>query len=177
MKEDRGKALAEQKADREKLEKDKEENGKLLLSLASEMEKLKTDFRKAEALWQSHRQNQSRMQDDSDSFAMEQKKLEESWRKTQEQSARVKRDMAERQGRIDNFKAQEAEEIKRLQESHMTLREAEALRLPGSMQDMKRKRKGWQENWRNLEPSIPTGKRTTPNSWKRESSMRCRLRI
>lgn len=138
MKEDREKALAEQKADREKLEKDKEENGKLLLSLASEMEKLKTDFRKAEALWQSHRQNQSRMQDDSDSFAMEQKKLEESWRKTQEQSARVKRDMAERQGRIDNFKAQEAEEIKRLQESHMTLREAEALRLPGSMQDMKK---------------------------------------
>lgn len=138
MKEDRERALKEQKADREKLEEDKKENERLLRTLQVEMEKLKEDFQKAEALWQDCRQNQSRMQDDSDKFAMEQKKLEESWRKTQEASSKVKRDMAERQGRIDNFKAQEEEEMRHLAENHMTRAEAEAIRLPGSMQDMRR---------------------------------------
>lgn len=138
MKEDRERALKEQKADREKLEEDKKENERLLRTLQVEMEKLKEDFQKAEALWQDCRQNQSRMQDDSDKFAMEQKTLEESWRKTQEASSKVKRDMAERQGRIDNFKAQEEEEMRHLAESHMTRAEAEAIRLPGSMQDMRR---------------------------------------
>lgn len=138
MKEDRERALKEQKADREKLEEDKKENERLLRTLQVEMEKLKEDFQKAEALWQDCRQNQSRMQDDSDTFAMEQKKLEESWRKTQEASSKVKRDMAERQGRIDNFKAQEEEEMRHLAENHMTRAEAEAIRLPGSMQDMRR---------------------------------------
>ena len=138
MKEDRERALKEQKADREKLEEDKKENERLLRTLQVEMEKLKEDFQKAEALWQDCRQNQSRMQDDSDTFAMEQKKLEESWRKTQEASSKVKRDMAERQGRIDNFKAQEEEEMRHLAENHMTRAEVEAIRLPGSMQDMRR---------------------------------------
>lgn len=138
MKEDRERALKEQKADREKLEEDKKENERLLRTLQVEMEKLKEDFQKAEALWQDCRQDQSRMQDDSDKFAMEQKKLEESWRKTQEASSKVKRDMAERQGRIDNFKAQEEEEMRHLAENHMTRAEAEAIRLPGSMQDMRR---------------------------------------
>lgn len=138
MKEDRERALKEQKADREKLEEDKKENERLLRTLQMEMEKLKEDFQKAEALWQDCRQNQSRLQDDSDTFAMEQKKLEESWRKTQEASSKVKRDMAERQGRIDNFKAQEEEEMRHLAENHMTRAEAEAIRLPGSMQDMRR---------------------------------------
>lgn len=138
MKEDRERALKEQKADREKLEEDKKENERLLRTLQVEMEKLKEDFQKAEALWQDCRQDQSRMQDDSDTFAMEQKKLEESWRKTQEASSKVKRDMAERQGRIDNFKAQEEEEMRHLAENHMTRAEAEAIRLPGSMQDMRR---------------------------------------
>ena len=138
MKEDRERALKEQKADREKLEEDKKENERLLRTLQVEMEKLKEDFQKAEALWQDCRQNQSRLQDDSDKFAMEQKKLEESWRKTQEASSKVKRDMAERQGRIDNFKAQEEEEMRHLAENHMTRAEAEAIRLPGSMQDMRR---------------------------------------
>lgn len=138
MKEDRERALKEQKADREKLEEDKKENERLLRTLQVEMEKLKEDFQKAEALWQECRQDQSRMQDDSDKFAMEQKKLEESWRKTQEASSKVKRDMAERQGRIDNFKAQEEEEMRHLAENHMTRAEAEAIRLPGSMQDMRR---------------------------------------
>lgn len=140
MKEDRERALKEQKADREKLEEDKKENERLLRTLQVEMEKLKEDFQKAEALWQDCRQNQSRLQDDSDKFAMEQKKLEESWRKTQEASSKVKRDMAERQGRIDNFKAQEEEEMRHLAENHMTRAEAEAIRLPGSMQDMR-----WEE--------------------------------
>lgn len=138
MKEDRERALKEQKADREKLEEDKKENERLLRTLQVEMEKLKEDFQKAEALWQDCRQNQSRLQDDSDKFAMEQKKLEESWRKTQDASSKVKRDMAERQGRIDNFKAQEEEEMRHLAENHMTRAEAEAIRLPGSMQDMRR---------------------------------------
>lgn len=138
MKEDRERALKEQKADREKLEEDKKENERLLRTLQVEMEKLKEDFQKAEALWQDCRQNQSRLQDDSDKFAMEQKKLEESWRKTQEASSKVKRDMAERQGRIDNFKAQKEEEMRHLAENHMTRAEAEAIRLPGSMQDMRR---------------------------------------
>lgn len=138
MKEDRERALKEQKADREKLEEDKKENERLLRTLQVEMEKLKEDFQKAEAIWQDCRQNQSRLQDDSDKFAMEQKKLEESWRKTQEASSKVKRDMAERQGRIDNFKAQEEEEMRHLAENHMTRAEAEAIRLPGSMQDMRR---------------------------------------
>lgn len=138
MKEDRERALKEQKADREKLEEDKKENERLLRTLQVEMEKLKEDFQKAEALWQDCRQNQSRLQDDSDKFAMEQKTLEESWRKTQEASSKVKRDMAERQGRIDNFKAQEEEEMRHLAENHMTRAEAEAIRLPGSMQDMRR---------------------------------------
>lgn len=138
MKEDRERALKEQKADREKLEEDKKENERLLRTLQVEMEKLREDFQKAEALWQDCRQNQSRLQDDSDKFAMEQKKLEESWRKTQEASSKVKRDMAERQGRIDNFKAQEEEEMRHLAENHMTRAEAEAIRLPGSMQDMRR---------------------------------------
>lgn len=138
MKEDREKALAEQQADRAKLEEEKKENEKLLQVLKEDMERLKEEFRKAESLWQDRQQNQSRMQDDSDRFAMEQKKLEESWRKTQEQSSKVKRDMAERQGRIDNFKAQEEEELRRLSENHMTRQEAEALRLPGSMADMRK---------------------------------------
>ena len=138
MKEDREKALAEQQADRAKLDEEKKENEKLLQVLKEDMERLKEEFRKAESLWQDRQKNQSRMQDDSDRFAMEQKKLEESWRKTQEQSSKVKRDMAERQGRIDNFKAQEEEELRRLSENHMTRQEAEALRLPGSMADMRK---------------------------------------
>lgn len=157
MKEDRKKALDEQKADREKLEAEKKENDSLLLSLRSEMESLKKDFQEAEALWQANQKNQSQMQDDSDKFTIEQKKLEESWRNTQEQSSRVKRDMAERQGRIENFKAQEKEELRHLEESHLTRAEAEAIRLPGSMQDMRKEEEDLAQKLTELGAVNPNG--------------------
>lgn len=139
MKEDRDRALREQAEDRKKLEQEKKENETLLVNLQREMEKLSADFKTAEDEWQQKKETQSRMQDDSDSFAMKQKELESSWRTTQERSSSIKRDMAERKGRIDNFKAQEEEELRRLEENHMTREEAEDARLPGSMQDMKKK--------------------------------------
>lgn len=139
MKEDRDRALREQAEDRQKLEEEKKENETLLANLRKEMEKLSADFQKAEQVWQQQKESQSRMQDDSDSFTIKQRELESSWRNTQEKSSAIKRDMAERKGRIENFKAQEEEELRRLAENHMTREAAEEARIPGSMQDMKRK--------------------------------------
>ena len=139
MKEDRDRALREQAEDRKKLEEEKKENETLLIHLREEMEKLSADFQMAEKEWQQKKDSQSRMQDDSDSFVIKQKKLESSWRDAQEKLSSVKRDMAERKGRIDNFKSQEEEELRRLEENHMTREEAEAARIPGSMQEMKSK--------------------------------------
>lgn len=89
----------------------------------------------------------------------------------------MKRDMAERQGRIDNFKAQEEEEMRHLAENHMTRAEAEAIRLPGSMQDMRRKRKNFPENSRSWAASIQTARKITRSSWISGNSMKSRLRI
>ena len=139
MKEDREEAHKEQQKDRIQLEEDKKRNEANILLLRQEIEKLKSDFLAAEKIWHTHNEDQARMQDDSDHFAMEKKELEESWRKAQEKSSSIKRDMAERKGKADTFKAQEEEENRHLEEQHMTLAEAEEMRLPGSMQDMKKK--------------------------------------
>lgn len=136
---ERQQALEEQKKDRARLEKDKAENRKDRVRVKAELETLKQSFAKAEKEWQTIRQQQSALQDVSDGFAIKQKEADTNWRKAQEESSSIRAAMAEREGRIENFKAQEQDEWKHLREQNLTLEEAEKLRLPGSMADMKEK--------------------------------------
>lgn len=139
MEKEREAALKEQQQDREHLEKAKVENQALRKTLQAALNVLKRDFEAAESAWESIRDKQSALQDASDAFTMQQKEADTNWRKAQEESSRIRQNMAEREGRIENFKAQEADELQWLKSENLTLTEAEALRLPGSMADMKAK--------------------------------------
>lgn len=139
MMQERQQALDEQKKDRAQLEKDKVENQKDTIRVKAELEELKRSFAKAEKDWQTIRQQQSTLQDVSDGVAIKQKEADTSWRKAQEETSAIRAAMAEREGRIENFKAQEQEEWKHLKEQNLTLDEAEKMRIPGSMADMKEK--------------------------------------
>lgn len=139
MKQERQQALAAQRADREALDRAKKENEKVQEILRQEREQVKLAFAAAEKEWQAIRQKQGRLQELSDGFAIKQKEVDSHWRKAQEKSSAVRAAMAEREGRIENFKTREAEELQHLEEQKLTLAEAEALRLPGAMADMKAK--------------------------------------
>lgn len=132
-------AKKSQEEDRAELEKAKKQNEEALISLKEELSRISSAYEEAEKDWKAHEDSQSKMQDESDAFADNRKKLDEEWRDAQEKSSALKRDMAERQGRIDHFKEQEKEEFEALEEKHMTLADAEKIRIPGSMADMKQK--------------------------------------
>lgn len=137
MKEERLRAAEEQKAERERLEAEKAANEAAAVSLAAELEALRKAFDEAEAHWQESRKNQEKLKDDSDAFLLERKKKEEDWRKAQEKALSLRRDLAEQEGRIESFRGQERDELQKLEERKMSLEEAERLRIPGSMQEIR----------------------------------------
>ncbi len=139
METERQEAQKEQQRDRADLEKAQAENGAAKERLNQELNQLKTSFAEAETKWQTIRSEQNDLQDAFDAFAMQQKEADTKWRKAQEKSSAIRQDMAEREGRIENFKAQEQEELDWLKSENLTLEDAEALRIPGSMTDMKSK--------------------------------------
>lgn len=132
-------AAKEQQKEREKLEAEIAENEAAAASLAAELETLRKDFDEAEKAWQESRTRQEKLQEDSDTSAVVRKQNEESWQKAQEKVYVLRRDLAERKGRIESFRGQEQEELQKLEERRMSLSEAEELRIPGSMQDIQKK--------------------------------------
>ena len=157
MMDDRERAKKSQAADRAALEEARRQNEASLISMKKEKENLSSAYEDARKIWEAHQKSQSQMQDESDTFAGSRKALEEKWRKTQEKSSQLKQDMAERKGRIEHFKEQEKEEFSRLNERHMTLADAEKLRLPGSMADMKKKEEELSEKLKALGSVNPNG--------------------
>ncbi|MEE3452639.1 chromosome segregation protein SMC [Dialister sp.] len=146
-----------QKKDREELEKAKQQNEEALTHLQEELSRLSRAYEEAEKAWKVHQDSQTKMQDESDAFANTRKTLDEEWRKAQEKSSALKRDMAEKQGRIDHFREQEKEEFQSLEERHMTLADAEKIRIPGSMADMKEKEEELSERLSALGSVNPNG--------------------
>lgn len=65
--------------------------------------------------------------------------------------------MADRQARIDSFKAQEAEEKERLREQELTVEMAESMRIQGSMAEMKEKQADLEERISKLGAVNPNG--------------------
>jgi len=65
--------------------------------------------------------------------------------------------MADRKARIDNFKTQETEELEALKAKNLTPETAEALRLSGSMADMKEKQSGLETRIAGLGNVNPNG--------------------
>lgn len=97
------------------------------------------------------------MQNISDTFSAERKQQDDAWRNAQEKSSVVRKDMADRQARIDSFKAQEAEEKERLREQELTVEMAESMRIQGSMAEMKEKQADLEERISKLGAVNPNG--------------------
>ncbi len=141
MEKEREEARQEQIRDRAALEKEKAENEKARLDLKAGLSEIKEAFAEAESSWQAIRQTQSALENRSDDFNMKQKEADENWRKTQAKVSAIEQDMAERKGRIDYFKAQESDVLALMKEQGLSFAAAEALRVPGSMEELTKKQK------------------------------------
>ncbi len=136
---EREEASREQKQDREKLMKSISENEELRKRLQQEMKEIDEKFKLAEKEWQDVKKRQEAVQNTSDTFSMDRKSKDEAWREAQEKSSSIRKDMADREARIDSFKLQESEELEKLKQQELSMEMAESLRLSGSMADMKEK--------------------------------------
>lgn len=141
MLEERSRAKEELAADRAALEKAERDNEAERQTLEEELISLQAAFRDAEAHWQKTRTHQESLSDDADGFAIRQREADEAWKKAQAASAKIERDRAELAVRIAQFKAEEEDVLRKFEAWHMTRQQAEALRLPGSMEDMERQGK------------------------------------
>ena len=154
---EREEAKKEQEKDREELIRKIEENKKLKETLTREIQELAERFSEAEKIWGDAKKKQEDVQNASDEFALQRKINDDAWREVQEKSAAVSKDMADRKARIDNFKTQETEELEALKAQNLTLETAEALRLSGSMADMKEKQSGLETRIAGLGNVNPNG--------------------
>ncbi len=141
MEKEREEAREEQRRDRELLEKEKAESEKTKAELTTSLSALKGDFEKAESDWQAIRQTQSAMENRTDDFTIKQKEADENWRKTQAKVSAIEQDIAEKKGRIDYFKSQETDVLSLMSEQGLSFAAAEALRVPGSMEELTKKEK------------------------------------
>ncbi len=141
MEKEREDARKEQARDRALLEKEKAENEKAKADLTLGLSEIQAAFAKAEASWQSIRQTQSAMENQTDDFTIRLKEADENWRKTQAKVSAIEQDMAERKGRIEYFKSQEADVLAVMKERGLSFAAAEALRVPGSMEELTKKEK------------------------------------
>lgn len=107
-------------------------------TLAEELISVGAAFKEAEAHWQKTRIRQESLSDDANGFVIRQREVDEAWKKAQAATAKIERDRAELEGKIAQFKAEEAEVLRQFEAWHMTRQQAEALRLSGSMADMER---------------------------------------
>lgn len=130
------------KEGQEKLSHDILENREQKERLASELRDIEEKFNLAEKEWNEVKGRLENMQNISDTFCGA-KQQDDAWRNAQEKSSAVRKDMADRQARIDSFKAQEAEEKERLREQELTVEMAESMRIQGSMAEMKENRRIW----------------------------------
>ncbi len=167
MEKERQHAWQQQQQDRLALNQEKAKAAHRKETLNAELKKLRKDFEQAETGWQTLKQGQNELQDQLDAFAMKQKEVDSNWRKAQEKSASIRQDMAEREGRIKNFKSQEQDELSWLASANLTLEEAEALRIPGSMNDMKNKDEGLEEKIGALGAVNPHGEEAYEEQLKR----------
>lgn len=154
---EREEAKKEQEKDREELIRKIEENKKLKETLTLEIQELAERFNEAEKNWDDAKKKQEDVQNASDEFALQRKINDDAWREAQEKSAAVSKDMADRKARIDNFKTQETEELEALKAQNLTPETAEALRLSGSMADMKEKQSGLETRIAGLGNVNPNG--------------------
>lgn len=136
---ERKNAALEQQQDREKLSRDILENSRRKEKLALELKEIEDKFNLAEREWNEVKGRLNDIQDISDSFSAERKQQDDAWRNAQEKSSAIRKDMADRQARIESFKIQEAEEKEKLVQQELSIEMAESMRLSGSMADMKEK--------------------------------------
>lgn len=141
MLEERSRAEKELAADRVSLEKAVHDNETERKTLAEELVSVGAAFKEAEAHWQKTRIRQESLSDDANGFVIRQREVDEAWKKAQAATAKIERDRAELEGKIAQFKAEEAEVLRQFEAWHMTRQQAEALRLSGSMEDMERQGK------------------------------------
>ena len=141
MLEERSRAEKELAADRVSLEKAVHDNETERQTLAEELVSVGAAFKEAEAHWQKTRTRQESLSDDANGFVIRQREVDEAWKKAQAATAKIERDRAELEGKIAQFKAEEAEVLRQFEAWHMTRQQAEALRLSGSMGDMERQGK------------------------------------
>lgn len=141
MLEERSRAEKELAADRVSLEKAVHDNETERKTLAEELISVGAAFKEAEAHWQKTRIRQESLSDDANGFVIRQREVDEAWKKAQAATAKIERDRAELEGKIAQFKAEEAEVLRQFEAWHMTRQQAEALRLSGSMADMERQGK------------------------------------
>lgn len=144
-------------ADRAALEKKIEEGKKQKEDLQNELSALD---KKAQSLFEeldTVKSKQGNIQDAYDAFLIEKKKIDDAWKEAQSHSADAEKKLAEIQGRAENFKVQEQEVMGSLQEKHLTVVRAEELRLPGSMEDMKKKKSAVDVEIANLGTVNPNG--------------------
>ena len=125
--------------------------------MTREIQELAERFSEAEKIWGDAKKKQEDVQNASDEFALQRKINDDAWREVQEKSAAVSKDMADRKARIDNFKTQETEELEALKAQNLTPETAEALRLSGSMADMKEKQSGLETRIAGLGNVNPNG--------------------
>ena len=156
-KQERENAALEQRKDRKKLSRDILENREQKERLASELRDIEEKFNLAEKEWNEVKGRLENMQNISDTFSAERKQQDDAWRNAQEKSSAVRKDMADRQARIDSFKAQEAEEKERLREQELTVEMAESMRIQGSMAEMKEKQADLEERISKLGAVNPNG--------------------
>lgn len=157
MLEERSRAEKELAADRVSLEKAVHDNETERKTLAEELISVGAAFKEAEAHWQKTRTRQESLSDDANGFVIRQREVDEAWKKAQAATAKIERDRAELEGKIAQFKAEEAEVLRQFEAWHMTRQQAEALRLSGSMADMERQGKNLARRMAQLGSVNPEG--------------------
>lgn len=141
MMNDAKKAQEDQKKDREDLENKKKANEEAKKNLAETLEKLNQDFEEANGKWESIRTKQESLQGETDRYAALERDSQAAWRKAQEKSSSVEKDLADKKARLERFKEEEAEELQKISEEGMTREEVETLKLPGTLNEMKNRDK------------------------------------
>lgn len=113
MMNDAKKAQEDQKKDREDLENKKKANEEAKKNLAETLEKLNQDFEEANGKWESIRTKQESLQGETDRYAALERDSQAAWRKAQEKSSSVEKDLADKKARLERFKEEEAEELQK----------------------------------------------------------------
>lgn len=154
---ERENAALEQGREREKLSRAILANCEQKEKLTQELKEISDKFSLAEKEWNEVKDRLESIQNISDTFSSERKKQDDAWRNAQEKSSAIRKDMADRQARIESFKAQETEEKEKLVQQELSVEMAERMRLQGSMAEMKEKQADLEEQISRLGAVNPNG--------------------